>query len=201
MLNIFFCSSFARLFLLFPLTILIGDFADRQNIVTVLIVIIKLLLQKAISKFAKFDFHSFHSMKLFLFAVTIGLSMTSLSQSKDEAAVRNVLAKQNAAWNRGDIDAFMVGYWENDSLMFIGKSGVTYGYKNTLANYKKNYPDTTVMGKLTFTLIHVKQLSPDYFHVTGKYHLTRTIGDASGHFTLVFRKIKGTWVIISDHSS
>ena len=140
-------------------------------------------------------------MKLFLFAVTIGLSMTSLSQSKDEAAVRNVLAKQNAAWNRGDIDAFMVGYWENDSLMFIGKSGVTYGYKNTLANYKKNYPDTTVMGKLKFTLIHVKQLSPEYFHVTGKYYLTRTIGDASGHFTLVFRKIKGTWVIISDHSS
>ena len=140
-------------------------------------------------------------MKLFLFAVAFGLSMTSLSQSKDEAAVRNVLATQNAAWNRGDIDAFMVGYWENDSLMFIGKSGVTYGYKNTLANYKKNYPDTTVMGKLKFTLIHVKQLSPEYFHVTGKYYLTRTIGDASGHFTLVFRKIKGTWVIISDHSS
>ena len=104
-------------------------------------------------------------------------------------------------WNRGDVDAFMVGYWENDSLMFIGKSGITYGYKNTLANYKKNYPDTTVMGKLTFTLIKVKQLSPEYFHVTGKYYLTRTIGDASGHFTLMFRKINGKWVIISDHSS
>jgi hypothetical protein len=56
-------------------------------------------------------------------------------------------------------------------LMFIGKSGVTYGYKNTLANYKKNYPDTATMGKLTFTLIQVKQLSPEYFHVTGKYYL------------------------------
>jgi uncharacterized protein (TIGR02246 family) len=140
-------------------------------------------------------------MKLLIFIVAISLSLTSLAQSKDETEVRNVLAKQNAAWNRGDIDAFMVGYWENDSLMFIGKSGVTYGYKNTLANYKKNYPDTTVMGKLTFTLIHVKQLSPEYFHVTGKYYLTRTIGDASGHFTLVFRKINGKWVIISDHSS
>lgn len=127
--------------------------------------------------------------------------MPSLAQSKDEAEVRNVLARQSAAWNRGDIDAFMVGYWENDSLMFIGKSGVTYGYNKTLANYKKNYPDTTVMGKLTFTLIQVKQLSSEYFHVTGKYYLTRTIGDASGHFTLVFRKIKERWVIISDHSS
>ena len=140
-------------------------------------------------------------MKPLLVVIAIALSISCLSQSQDEIAVRNVLSTQNAAWNRGDIDAFMIGYWENDSLMFIGKSGVTYGYKNTLANYKKNYPDTTVMGKLTFTLINVKQLSPEYFHVTGKYHLTRTIGDASGHFTLVFRKIKGKWVIISDHSS
>ena len=129
------------------------------------------------------------------------ISFSVFCQTTDETEVRNVLAKQNAAWNRGDVDAFMVGYWENDSLMFIGKSGVTYGYKNTLANYKKNYPDTTVMGKLTFTLIQVKQLSPEYFHVTGKYYLTRTIGDASGHFTLVFRKINGKWLIISDHSS
>jgi uncharacterized protein (TIGR02246 family) len=134
-------------------------------------------------------------------AIFIILSLPAFSQSKDETEVRNVLAKQNAAWNRGDVDAFMVGYWENDSLMFIGKSGITYGYKNTLANYKKNYPDTTTMGKLTFTLIQVKQLSPEYFHVIGKYYLTRTIGDASGHFTLMFRKINGKWVIISDHSS
>ena len=137
---------------------------------------------------------------IFIVLLTM-VSFSVFSQSKDEMEVRNVLAKQNAAWNRGDIDAFMVGYWESDSLVFIGKSGVTYGYKNTLANYKKNYPDTTAMGKLTFTLIQVKRLSPEYFHVTGKYYLTRSIGDASGHFTLMFRKIKGKWVIISDHSS
>ena len=140
-------------------------------------------------------------MKSIFAALLTLISFSVFSQPKDEAEVRNVLAKQNAAWNRGDVDAFMVGYWENDSLMFIGKSGVTYGYKNTLANYKRNYPDTTAMGKLTFTLIQVKQLSPDYFHATGKYYLTRTIGDASGHFTLMFRKINGKWVIISDHSS
>jgi uncharacterized protein (TIGR02246 family) len=137
---------------------------------------------------------------VFVALLTI-ISFSVFSQPKDETEVRNVLAKQNDAWNRGDVDAFMVGYWENDSLMFIGKSGVTYGYNNTLANYKKNYPDTATMGKLTFTLIQVKQLSPEYFHVTGKYYLTRTIGDASGHFTLLFRKINGKWVIISDHSS
>ena len=140
-------------------------------------------------------------MKSLFVACLLLLSVSALCQPKDETEVRNVLGKQNAAWNRGDVDAFMVGYWEHDSLMFIGKSGVTYGYKNTLANYKKNYPDTSAMGKLTFTLIQVKQLSPEYFHVIGKYYLTRTIGDASGHFTLLFRKINGKWVIISDHSS
>jgi uncharacterized protein (TIGR02246 family) len=140
-------------------------------------------------------------MKKLLFIPILFSSFIVLGQSNDEKEVRQLLSTQNAAWNRGDVEAFMIGYWENDSLMFIGRSGVTYGYKNTLANYKKNYPDTTVMGKLTFTLIHVKQLSPEYFHVTGKYYLTRTIGDASGHFTLVFRRINGKWVIISDHSS
>ena len=140
-------------------------------------------------------------MKSTLVALSLFISVSLLGQTKDEIEVRNVLTKQNAAWNRGDVDSFMIGYWDNDSLMFIGQSGVTYGYKNTLANYKKNYPDTVKMGKLTFTLIQVKQLSPEFFHVTGKYYLTRTIGDASGHFTLVFRKINGRWVIISDHSS
>lgn len=140
-------------------------------------------------------------MKSLFISCFLLLAVSAFCQTKDETEVRNLLAKQNAAWNRGDVESFMVGYWENDSLMFIGKSGVTYGYKNTLANYKKNYPDTAAMGKLTFTLIQLKQLSPEYFHVTGKYYLTRTIGDASGHFTLVFRKINGKWVIISDHSS
>jgi ketosteroid isomerase-like protein len=140
-------------------------------------------------------------MKSTLLFFLIVLSVSSFGQTKDETEIRNILSRQTQAWNLGDIDAFMVGYWENDSLMFIGGSGITYGYKNTLANYKKRYPDTTVMGKLAFTLIELKQLSPEYFHVTGKYYLTRSIGDASGHFTLVFRKIKGKWVIISDHSS
>jgi ketosteroid isomerase-like protein len=123
------------------------------------------------------------------------------SQSADELKIREVLETQNAAWNRGDIDGFMNGYWENDSLMFIGKSGVTYGWTNTLNNYKKGYPDTAAMGKLAFTLIQLKNLSKEYYHVTGKWFLKRSVGDIGGHFTLLFRKINGRWVIISDHSS
>ncbi|TMI65344.1 MAG: nuclear transport factor 2 family protein [Bacteroidetes bacterium] len=140
-------------------------------------------------------------MKMLFLLLAMFCITTLFGQSKDEAAVRKVLSTQNEAWNRGDVVSFMKGYWENDSMMFIGKGGVTYGYKNTLANYKKNYPDTATMGKLTFTLISVKRLSEKYFRVVGKYYLTRSIGDASGHFTLLFEKINGEWVIIEDHSS
>ena len=95
----------------------------------------------------------------------------------------------------------MKGYWENDSLRFIGKSGITYGWNNTLANYKRGYPDTAAMGKLQFTILVVKKLSSRYYEVVGKWYLKRSIGDASGHYTLLLRKIKGSWVIVSDHSS
>ena len=140
-------------------------------------------------------------MKKILPLFLLFLSLTSLGQSNDEKEVRKILNTQNEAWNRGDVESFMVGYWENDSLMFIGSSGITYGYQNTLANYKKRYPDKDAMGGLTFTLIQVKTLSSEYIHVTGKWHLKRSIGDVGGHFSLVFRKIANKWLIISDHSS
>lgn len=129
------------------------------------------------------------------------LSNPVVAQSKDEKAIRQLLDDQNAAWNRGDIDAFMKGYWENDSLMFVGKSGVTYGYNNTLRNYKKGYPDTAAMGKLTFTEIKFNRLSKKYYFIVGKWYLKRSIGDISGHYNLLLEKINGQWVIIVDHSS
>lgn len=123
------------------------------------------------------------------------------AQSKDELAVRKVLGTQSAAWNRGDVEQYMIGYWQSDSMMFIGKSGVNYGWNATLQNYKKGYPDTAAMGKLKFDLLYLKKLSPEYYFVIGKWHLTRTAGNLEGHFTLLFRKIKGQWQIVADHSS
>lgn len=139
--------------------------------------------------------------KLLIPFLLFSIGLQAQTVIKDEASIREVLSKQNAAWNRGDLDNFMIGYWKNDSLMFIGKSGITYGWENTLKNYKKGYADTAAMGKLTFTLLHFNRLSKECYHVTGKWFLKRSIGDVGGHFTLVFRKIKGDWVIVSDHSS
>ncbi len=128
-------------------------------------------------------------------------SIVAFTQSGDELTIRKVLDNQIKAWNKGDIEGFMQGYWKNDSLMFIGKNGINWGWQTTLENYKKSYPDTTAMGKLSFDIILVKKLSREYYYVVGKWMLNRRIGDLSGHYNLLFKKINGTWLIIADHSS
>ena len=142
-------------------------------------------------------------MQRFLIIVFILCLSTQVvnAQSKDELNIRTILAAQTREWNNGNLESFMKGYWESDSLMFIGKSGITYGWQKALDNYKKGYPDTAAMGKLNFELITVKRLSEDYFFVVGKWHLTRSIGNIGGAYTLLFRKIKNQWVIVTDHSS
>lgn len=140
-------------------------------------------------------------MKKIFTIILVVISTNLFSQSKDEKAILALLTRQASDWNRGDVDAFMKGYWENDSLMFVGKTGVTYGWQNTLNNYKKGYPDTAAMGKLSFDFIKVKRLSKKYYFVVGKWFLKRSIGDISGHYNLLFEKINGQWVIIADHSS
>jgi len=129
------------------------------------------------------------------------ITVFAAAQPKDEQAVRAVLQLQTTAWNQGNIDAFMQSYWKSDSLLFVGKTGPTYGWQNTLEGYKKRYPDTTAMGKLQFTLLELKPLGTEYYFVLGKFHLQRTIGNLSGIFTLLFKKLHGQWVIISDHTS
>ena len=136
-----------------------------------------------------------------LFAVLTFFSLSLWAQSSDEAAVRKLLDNQVRAWNQGNIDEFMKGYWNSDSVTFVGKSGVTHGYAQVLANYKKNFADTAHMGKLFFTLLQVKELSAEYYFVIGKFFLKRTVGDAGGFFTLLFRKIRGKWAIVVDHTS
>lgn len=138
---------------------------------------------------------------IYLLLLTFALANTITAQSKDEQIIRTLLEEQRLAWNAGNLESFMDTYWKSDSLMFIGKSGVTYGWQNTLNNYKTGYPDTAAMGKLKFDILEVKRLSVMYFFVVGKWHLTRSIGDVGGHFTLLFKKVKNKWVIVADHSS
>lgn len=132
------------------------------------------------------------------------LSFPALSQSvaTDRRAILSILKRQTDDWNAGRIDKFMNAYWPSDSLTFVGKTGITYGYEPTLANYRKRYPDRASMGSLKFDILHLDFPAPDVAYVIGRWNLTRpTIGNAGGHFTLLWRKIKKRWVIVSDHSS
>ncbi|MFY0253078.1 YybH family protein [Chitinophaga sp. 30R24] len=128
-----------------------------------------------------------------------GIPAAAQQGAKEKATA--LLAVQTTAWNKGDIDGFMQTYWHSDSLLFIGKNGVTRGWQATLERYKKSYPDTAAMGKLDFKLLEFKPLATDVCLVVGQWHLQRSIGDQQGHFSLILKKIKGEWKIIADHSS
>jgi hypothetical protein len=141
-------------------------------------------------------------MKNYLICIILLMSYLGVAQNKNEKAILETLAQQINAWNQGDTKNFMIGYWESDSLMFIGKSGITFSHRETLARYQKNYPDKATMGILKFDILRMKPLGKKNYFVVGKWHLTRPEkGDLEGHFTLIFEKIKGIWVIIADHSS
>jgi hypothetical protein len=118
----------------------------------------------------------------------------------DEKLIREVLDKQVTAWNANDIEGFMQGYWKSDSLLFIG-SEITSGWDNTLARYKRSYPDKAAMGTLRFEIMRVDFISSDGYLVTGKYFLTREKDSPNGVFTLLFRKKNGQWVAVYDHTA
>lgn len=140
---------------------------------------------------------------IILSLLTIGLASISVhaQRSSDVEEVKSILLRQVDDWNRGDLDAFMVGYWPSEQLQFIGGNGVTYGYQNTLERYKRVYPDRSTMGQLKFDILEVNQLSKKVIMLTGKYTLTREKDMPTGHFLLIWKKIKGEWVIVADHSS
>lgn len=119
----------------------------------------------------------------------------------DREAILSVLETQRKAWNMGDIEGYMQGYWNNDSLVFVGANGPTYGFEKTLENYKKSYPTNAKMGQLSFDIKKVEFLSKNIAFVMGRWNLKRTSDAPKGHFTLIFKKFKNQWKIISDHSS
>lgn len=121
--------------------------------------------------------------------------------SKDIETVKTILLRQQEDWNNGKIDAFMNGYWESENLKFVGANGVTKGYDATLKNYHKRYPDRAAMGKLTFGIKSVEKLSRKVIMLVGTWDLERATGPIGGYFTLMWKKIKGKWVIIADHTS
>jgi len=146
------------------------------------------------------------TFKLILLFVFL-LSLNGYSQKKtsnyetSKKEITTMMLQQAADWSNGNIEAFMEGYIKSDSLKFIGSKGLTYGWKNTLKNYKKGYPTAAHTGTLTFKLLEFDQLANDVFFVIGEFHLKRTVGNADGMFSIILKRIDGEWKIIADHSS
>lgn len=137
----------------------------------------------------------------FLLGTLIFLSLIGSAQNTDELQIKEVLLQQVQSWNKGDLESYMSGYWQSDSLQFIGKNGIQRGWKNTLENYRKSYSTKEAMGTLNFSELSLKKLSSQYYFVTGHWHLARTVGDLQGCFSLLFEKINNHWHIVVDHSS
>lgn len=141
-------------------------------------------------------------MKNLLGVLLLLIALVGKGQSADEMIIRKMLEKQAQSWNCGDLNGFMKYYWQHDSLLFVGKNGLTYGHAQVLANYRKNYPDMDDMGALNFDIKKVELVAADAAFVVGRWQLKREQkGDLNGHFTLLLRKHKGEWVIVADHSS
>jgi len=146
-------------------------------------------------------------MKSILFCVAVlFLTIPVFAQSTKEvsrikADVTAVMDEQAAAWNRGNIDAFMSGYWNSSELVFVSGDTVTRGWQPTLDRYKKNYNSREKMGTLKFSDLEIDVISKNAAVVLGSWSLRRSNDNPKGKFTLIFRRLNGGWRIVHDHTS
>lgn len=138
---------------------------------------------------------------LLVFLVLLMIQACRVDHSRDVDTIRDVLEGQRKAWNKGDVEGYMRGYWMSDSLVFSGGKSISHGWQAALDRYKQSYPDREAMGNLEFSEFDLRFLSSGSAYSTGKWALFRTEDTLNGRFTLVWKKVNGAWVIVADHSS
>lgn len=143
----------------------------------------------------------FAGVALGLVAVLGAAETKTAKATETERAIVALLTAQSAAWNRGDLEAFMAGYAQTDDLRFASGGSVTYGWRATLERYQKSYPDKATMGTLAFSEIVVTELAPDAALAFGRWELTREKDKPSGLFTLTLKKTAAGWRVVQDHTS
>lgn len=119
----------------------------------------------------------------------------------EKTAIRTVLDAQVAAWNSGDLTAYMQGYAKTDSLRFASGGSVRYGWEATLQAYQRGYPDKKSMGHLTFSHVDIRMLGPNAALVFGRWQLVRDNDSPWGLYTLIVRKTGAGWRVVHDHTS
>lgn len=149
-----------------------------------------------------------HSLRAALLLVVLPISISAQSAAGPKkrsdriiAAVRAVLDAQVDAWNRGDIEGYMAGYWRSEETVFVSGDSLTRGWQTVLARYKKNYDSREKMGTLTFSDLEITPIGTDAAIAIGRWHLQRAKDEPQGRFTLIFRKTRQGWRIVHDHTS
>ena len=137
---------------------------------------------------------------LIFFLLSLMTCQGQTTEQEDKEAIILVMKTQEKAWSNNDLEGFMKGYWQSDSLKFYGSRGLTKGWQQTLDNYKKGYPTKEHSGSLNFTIDDISKIENGTYSVMGQYHLKRSVGDANGVFLIIFKKINGEWKIIADMS-
>jgi len=136
-----------------------------------------------------------------IIAVLFLSSACSQGQTPAGDEIRLVLTNQVKAWNRGDIDGFMKGYWQSDSLLFTSGGNVERGWQATVEKHRKSYSDREKMGTLRFSDLQINILSESSAWVFGRWEVVRNKDHPGGVFTLVMKKFPEGWKIVHDHTS
>lgn len=144
---------------------------------------------------------------LLCIALTSTICLATQQSSKDSDsqpesdAIASLLKKQVSDWNRGDIPAFMNGYWRSKYTEFVNDSGIFQGWEDVLQRYLHSYPNRAAMGHLTFSGLEIHALCADSAYVVGEYRLDRQKDTLRGVFTLIFTKFPEGWRIVNDHTT
>lgn len=138
---------------------------------------------------------------LILTTLIIAFSCAEPNNDAGRAAILKTMQMQEDAWNNADIDGFMAGYWNSDSLMFVSGDHVSFGWQKVTDNYKAKYSSKELMGHLDFKVEKLDQLASDAYIMVGNWNLDRVSGPIGGKFTLLWKEIDGKWVVVIDHTS
>jgi ketosteroid isomerase-like protein len=150
--------------------------------------------------------YRFAILVILLAVITASYTHTSSVQSagsakSDPQAVKDLLLQQQADWNRGDVTAFMRGYWNSPQLTFAGSTDFTRGWEPVLARYQHSYPNKAAMGHLDFSDLEIRPLGADATLVLGRWRITKDSGKSGGIFTLVLQRFPEGWRIVHDHTN
>ena len=141
---------------------------------------------------------------ILLLFVVLNCKPSSLKNYKDSCEeINDLMYEQEDSWNEGNIEDFMKKYWRNDSLIFIGKSGINYGWNKTTSNYKKSYPSRNSMGLLHFNNIKCLPINDTTHIISGQWNISRldSSKNVGGYYSLMWIKKEDGWRIVYDHTS